>query len=174
MHAGQANHSIRPATKESRSALLAGDQLCLAFVRGTCPAQARSRGHPDCRSTLPPARGPLARKRATLHPRDRVRLRSVQGASPTQSVRDLASWDFAFPDSTYKKFRGFFLSKRGLDSTRKLAARVSKLKRDAPARPTARQSQYRKRSPATRDTPPCRKIRHTVQSADFPSAVSNV
>src|SRR6266566_2436875 len=41
-----------------------GGRLCSAFGRGTCPAPAQSREHPGCRSTPPPGRGQLARKRA--------------------------------------------------------------------------------------------------------------
>src|SRR5439155_15436322 len=103
---------------------------------------------------------------------DHVQSRPVQGASLTQSARGLASSDYAFRDSTCRRFPRLFLPKRGLDSTKRLAVRTSVLKRDAPAYPTAGQSRCQRLCPVIADMPRSRKSRHTVQLAAFPSAVS--
>ena len=144
-HVKRANHLIRRATKGSRSARPKGGRLCSAFVRGTCRAPAQWREHPSCRSVPRPVRARAARKRAERPQHDHVQWLFAQGASLTRSARGLASSDFAVRDSTCRRFPGLFPSKRVLDSTRRLAARVSVLRRDAPARSTAGQSRCRRR-----------------------------
>src|SRR5947207_14064490 len=103
MHVKRAHHLIHPTTKGSHFARQEGGQLCSTFVQRTCPVPAQSREHPGCRSAPLPGRGRLARKLATLLPRDRVPSLSAQGPSPTASVRDRASSDSAVRDSTYRK-----------------------------------------------------------------------
>src|SRR5437762_14329264 len=112
MHVKRAHHLIHPTTKGSHFARQEGGQLCSTFVQGTCPVPAQSREHPGCKSVPLPGRGRLARRRATLPPRDRVQSRSAQGPSPSRSVRGLASSDSAFRDSTYRKFQRLFRRKR--------------------------------------------------------------
>src|SRR6266498_4193504 len=136
-HAKPANHSIGPGAKESHFARPEGDQLCLAFVRGTCLVLVQWREHPNYMLAPPLGRGRLARKHAEPPQHEHVQSQPVRGASPTRSTRGLARSEFAVRDSTCRRFPGLFLSKRLLDSTRRLGARVSMLQRDAPARSTA-------------------------------------
>src|SRR6516164_274990 len=137
MHVRPANHSIRPAAKGSRFALRAGGRSYSAFVRGTCLAPAQWREHPGYKSMPRLGRGRLAPKRAMLPERDRVQSQREQGASPTRSTPSLVKSEFVVRDSTYRRCRGLFLSKRLPDLTRRLAVRVSTPQCDAPKRSIA-------------------------------------
>src|SRR5438034_8401558 len=137
-HVGQANLWIRLAAKESRFVRLKGDQLCPTSDRGTCPVPVQSREHPGYRLGLPPGRGRLARKLATLPRRDHVQSLRARGVSLARSIRRLSRWDFEVRDSTYRRFPTLFLSKRALDSTRSLADIVSMTQCVSPAHTTAR------------------------------------
>src|SRR6266542_1926169 len=114
------------------------------IVLSICPrnlsALAQWPEHQGCRSVLPPGRGRLARNHAEPPRHDHVQSQPVPGVPLTRSTRGLARWEFAVRDSTCRRFPGLFLSKKVLDSTRRLAARVLVLLRDAPARSTARHS----------------------------------
>src|SRR5438034_4385234 len=171
-HVGQANRWIRPAAKESRFVRPKGDQLCPTSDRGTCPVPVQSREHLGYRLGPPPGRGRLARKLATLPRRDHVQSLRVRGVLLARSIRRLSRWDFAVRDSTCRRFPTLFLSKRTLDSTRRLAARVSMLQCDAPAHSTARRWRCQRLLPAIPDRRRCRKNRRTVQLAEFPFAAS--
>src|SRR4029450_5851732 len=121
MHVKRANHLIRPATTGSRFVPRGGDELCPAFVQGTCLAPGQSQEHPDCTLKLRLGRGRLVPTRAAPSQHDRVQSQPVQGASLTRSARGLASSDFAFRDSTCRTFPGLFLPKRAPDLTTRLS-----------------------------------------------------
>src|SRR6266513_1621630 len=144
-HVGQANHWIRRAAKESRFVRPKGDQLCPTSDRGTCPVPVQSREHLGYRLGPPPGRGRLARKLATLPRRDHVQSLRVRGVLLARSIPRLSRWDFAVRARKCRTFPTLFLPKRGLDSTRTLAAHDLVRPRDAPGLPKADHSQYRKR-----------------------------